>query len=113
MRRVNLFPVPLGKEEIKTVDALIKERDGMMKLLDELPAQIRDIQRRIEDLVRPIRALNLTVRQAEVLKLVRLDLSNKEIAVKLNVSTRTIKFHVSRILVKCGKQQFAGSRRQL
>jgi DNA-binding CsgD family transcriptional regulator len=48
----------------------------------------------------------LSRRQHEVLKAVSQNLSNKEIAAKLNVSVRTIKFHVSALLAKfhvCGR----------
>ena len=42
----------------------------------------------------------LSRRQREVLTSVALNLSNKEIAAKLNISVRTIKFHVSTLLEK-------------
>lgn len=42
----------------------------------------------------------LTRRQHEVLEAVTNGLSNKEIALKLNLSERTVKFHVSSLLVK-------------
>jgi DNA-binding CsgD family transcriptional regulator len=42
----------------------------------------------------------LSRRQREVLTNVALNLSNKEIAAKLNISVRTIKFHVSTLLEK-------------
>ena len=44
--------------------------------------------------------LPLSRRQREVLTNVALNLSNKEIAAKLNISVRTIKFHVSTLLEK-------------
>lgn len=44
--------------------------------------------------------LPLSRRQSEVLSAVAQNLSNKEIAAKLNVSVRTIKFHVSTLLEK-------------
>ena len=42
----------------------------------------------------------LSPRQREVLRALLQDLSNKEIAGKLNVSVRTVKFHVSALLAK-------------
>ena len=43
---------------------------------------------------------HLSQRQQEVLRAVLQNLSNKEIAAKLNVSERTVKFHVSALLKK-------------
>jgi DNA-binding CsgD family transcriptional regulator len=45
-------------------------------------------------------AVNLTGRQKEVLCDVLQTFSNKEIALKLNVTERTVKFHVSALLMK-------------
>ena len=44
----------------------------------------------------------LTARQKEVLKLIATGLLNKEIANRLYISERTVKFHVSEILAKLG-----------
>ena len=44
----------------------------------------------------------LTTRQTEVLKLIATGLLNKEIADRLYISERTVKFHVSEILAKLG-----------
>jgi DNA-binding NarL/FixJ family response regulator len=46
----------------------------------------------------------LTPREAEVIQLLALGLSNKEIAGRLNVSEHTAKFHVNAILGKLGAQ---------
>jgi DNA-binding NarL/FixJ family response regulator len=40
----------------------------------------------------------LTVREIEILKLVREGKANKEIANRLNIGLRTVKFHVSNLL---------------
>jgi DNA-binding NarL/FixJ family response regulator len=45
---------------------------------------------------------SLTVREHEVLEMMMEGLSNKEIAMQLNVSTHTVKFHISSILAKLG-----------
>lgn len=50
----------------------------------------------------------LTAREAEVVRLVAAGLSNREIAGRLSISERTVKFHVSAILSKLG----AGNRTQ-
>ena len=44
----------------------------------------------------------LTPREHEVLEMMVEGLSNKEIAVQLNVSVHTVKFHISSILGKLG-----------
>jgi DNA-binding NarL/FixJ family response regulator len=44
--------------------------------------------------------MHLSQRQQEVLRGITLNLSNKEIASKLNVAERTVKFHVSALLQK-------------
>jgi DNA-binding NarL/FixJ family response regulator len=43
---------------------------------------------------------SLTPREMDVLKLLALGLHNKQIAVRLRVNERTIKYHVSAILAK-------------
>ena len=44
--------------------------------------------------------IKLSHREQQVFQLIMNDLSNKEIAFKLNLTERTIKFHVSRLLAK-------------
>lgn len=43
---------------------------------------------------------NITVREREVLNALLENLANKEIADRLNISERTVKFHVSSLLEK-------------
>ena len=43
---------------------------------------------------------DLTVRELEILEMLAKGLQNKEIAVALSISTRTVKFHVSALLRK-------------
>ena len=47
---------------------------------------------------------HLTAREVEVLRLVARGFGNKKVAVQLNVSEHTVKFHVSSILAKLGAQ---------
>jgi DNA-binding NarL/FixJ family response regulator len=44
----------------------------------------------------------VTKRELEVLEMVRDGKANKEIAIKLNLAERTVKFHVSSLLAKFG-----------
>jgi DNA-binding NarL/FixJ family response regulator len=46
----------------------------------------------------------LTPREAEVLNLIAEGLPNKTIAIRLNISEHTVKFHVNAILTKLGAQ---------
>lgn len=50
---------------------------------------------------------HLSRREREVLVSILQGLSNKEIAAKLNISERTVKFHVSHLLAKFGAQRRA------
>ncbi|MFZ3201625.1 MAG: LuxR C-terminal-related transcriptional regulator [Candidatus Acidiferrales bacterium] len=52
-------------------------------------------------------ALFLSARQREVLRLVICNRVNKEIACRLNISVRTVKFHVSALLSKFGVENRA------
>jgi DNA-binding NarL/FixJ family response regulator len=45
---------------------------------------------------------NLTGREVEILQLLALGLTNKQIAVRLGISMHTVKFHVSSIFGKMG-----------
>lgn len=60
---------------------------------------------------RSIAQVQMSVRQKEVLELIVQNLSNKEIGARLNLSERTIKFHVSGILAKCKVKDRAGLRK--
>lgn len=42
----------------------------------------------------------MTAREAQILELARQRLSNKEIAIKLNIEVSTVKFHLSNIFSK-------------
>ncbi len=50
----------------------------------------------------PTQSLHVTPRQAEILTLVAFGLSDKQIAVKLGVSPRTIQSHLDRLFLQYG-----------
>ncbi len=50
---------------------------------------------------------SISPRERQILNAVLDNLSNKEIANRLNISERTVKFHVSNLLGKCGVQRRA------
>jgi DNA-binding NarL/FixJ family response regulator len=52
----------------------------------------------------PLPGHSLTVRERQVLRLLMRHLTNKEISKALDISERTVKFHVSRILAKLGAE---------
>lgn len=77
-----------------SVDALLeKER----QLLSDLKQIRKDIRQAFIDLRGH---KELTIRQQEVLDLVRMGKSNKEISSELNVTGQTVKFHVHSLLAK-------------
>ena len=56
---------------------------------------------------RPVRRAALTPRESEILEDLLLNLSNKEIARRRHLTSRTIKFHVSNVLAKYGVKRRA------
>ena len=70
------------------------------ELIDRLVGRAAKLIRSCSGTTTPKPAVTLSRRQQEVLDGVTQNLSNKEIAGKLNVSVRTVKFHVSALLKK-------------
>ena len=56
---------------------------------------------------KPVQASPLSPREQQVLELLLENLANKEIAVRLGLSERTVKFHVSNVLAKHGVRRRA------
>ena len=54
-----------------------------------------------------VSGINISRREHEIIDNLLLNLSNKEIANRLNISERTVKFHVSNLLVKFNVQRRA------
>lgn len=84
-------PVPIAIAP--SIDALIMRRNQLDDELDKIRQQLRDaIRAATHDMPSPA--------EAKVLKLVRLKMSNKEIAGNLNISVFTVKFHIGNLLRK-------------
>jgi DNA-binding CsgD family transcriptional regulator len=66
-------------------------------LMDGLAPRTRKL---IQDCMATVLPMNISKRQQEVLGGVLQQLSNKEIAAKLNLAERTVKFHISALLQK-------------
>lgn len=92
----------LTSDKPLTLDELLVLRNEMIRAYQDLPQQIEDVQREINIRVQSPMIFKLSTRQQEVLHFVRAKMSNKEIGAQLNVTERTIKFHVSRLLQKLG-----------
>jgi DNA-binding CsgD family transcriptional regulator len=73
---------------------LVQAENGLLENLLEKAAQLLEAGKSVHCQVR------LTRREEEVLSGVSDSLSNKEIAANLNLSERTVKFHVSSLLAK-------------
>ena len=92
------------------LEAAMAKRDELIVLYQELPKRIRMAQLEIDRMVSPSNpaAMYLSRRQREVLELLVCELSNKEIAVRLHIEERTVKFHVSNLLHKYGHKTRMG-----
>ncbi|MEY5027251.1 MAG: hypothetical protein RLZZ244_2779 [Verrucomicrobiota bacterium] len=84
--------LPKAVEREELVDAIRKVRDGE----SYFPAQIQELVEAREN------HEELTSREKEVVRLLVLGRSNKEIAVELGISAATVKLHVGNLLQKLG-----------
>lgn len=80
------------------LDALLQRRAALRAELSGVEMAIRGTWKDLAEIDLP----SLTRRETEVLDLVRMRLTNKEIGAKLFISERTVKFHVSTLLKKIG-----------
>ncbi len=72
-------------------------------LLRHTGTSVPQRRRGIEDIPGRLRAVNVTVREFETLRLLIDRLSNREIAARLHLSPRTVEKHVASLLVKTGQ----------
>jgi DNA-binding NarL/FixJ family response regulator len=98
VRAWGLLPPDIGEEELLAAVASVHEG-----LLTAAPALIQPLLGPIAEITEAEElAEELTDREAEVLQLLAQGMANKQIALRLNISEHTIKFHVSSIYAKLG-----------
>ena len=114
VREGEVYPMQELVERNHSLERLVAERtvqltaanDDLRRALAELTAL------REESLATAARAAGLTAREAEVLRWLREGKDDREIAVALQISPRTVQKHVERVLAKMGaKTRLAAVRR--
>lgn len=99
MRAWGLLPIDASEEELLAAvhalheGLLVAEPALLQPLLGQVMLSASDIDTFVEE---------LTDRETEVLQLLAQGLANKQIALELDISAHTIKFHVSSIYTKLG-----------
>lgn len=88
-----------------------QEPDGFMVLIPAERALVDRVVSRAKGLLEEGRSMagaaSLSPRQKEILRAVLCDQANKEIASRLNITVRTVKFHISSLLAKFGVENRA------
>jgi DNA-binding NarL/FixJ family response regulator len=79
---------------------LLAEEQQLHLRLKAIREEIDAEARRIHQIIAANTARRYTDREYQILSLLRTRLSNKQIAAQLNISVRTVKFHVSGMLAK-------------
>ncbi|MFY1669887.1 ATP-binding protein [Plantactinospora sp. WMMB334] len=77
-------------------------------MLRRAGAPVGQRRRGIEQIPAPLRSAGVTVREFEILRLLRERLGNREIAERLHLSPRTVEKHVASLLVKTGQPSRLG-----
>jgi tetratricopeptide (TPR) repeat protein len=72
-------------------------------LMRQAGAPVGQRRRGLTGIPQPLRAVGVTVREYEILQLVTERLSNREIATRLHLSTRTVENHIASLLTKTGQ----------
>jgi DNA-binding CsgD family transcriptional regulator len=89
-------------EKAQELDSLRGKRAELRTELDAIGHRITQL---VAELVREIRdGQQASPREQQIVALVRSNKTDKEIAAVLNIATRTVKFHVSRLLKKYAAQ---------
>ncbi len=95
-----------GKEEL--TDALIRISEGDLFYSREVSAKLSNALRRRGEIDDELKAINLTPREKEIVKLVVKEYTNKKIAEALFISERTVETHRKNIFRKTGCQSVLG-----
>lgn len=95
-----------GKEEL--TDALIRISEGDLFYSREVSAKLSNALRRRREIDDELKAINLTPREKEIVKLVVKEYTNKKIAEALFISERTVETHRKNIFRKTGCQSVLG-----
>jgi DNA-binding NarL/FixJ family response regulator len=94
--RIKIYSViPLEVTAHQLVTAIAATVAGFAVTVPRPPATPSNVMRIAEE---------LTAREVEVLRLMARGQTNKQLAVQLNISEHTVKFHVSSVLAKLGAQ---------
>jgi DNA-binding NarL/FixJ family response regulator len=94
--RIKIYSViPLEVTAHQLVTAIAATVAGFAVTVPRPPATPANVMRIAEE---------LTAREVEVLRLMARGQTNKQLAVQLNISEHTVKFHVSSVLAKLGAQ---------
>lgn len=99
----SILPLDLTTDQLlaaiwATVAGLTVTLDASSSEEDEYSGWHATDERFVEETL----AEHLTAREIDVLRLMALGYGNKEIALRLNISEHTVKFHVSSVLAKLG-----------
>jgi len=112
--RVVVFTAYGGRERVAAAleggaDSYVLKGTPSTQLVDAIRAVARgerylpnDVAAELIDALRDPGRERLTDREREIVRLLAAGLSNKEIGVRLEISERTVKYHVSEILARLG-----------
>lgn len=85
-----------GTPSAELIETIVAVADGRTRLSREVESQLA------LSAVRQARGEHLTRREREILALVADGLANRDIAARLNIAERTVKFHLTAILARLG-----------
>lgn len=101
--------------EIQHITGIISKTDTPEELVEAIKAVAAGknwVSRSLVPVLRSLRrynVVNLTRREIEVLRLVSKEMTDKEIAITLGISPRTVRFHLENIYIKLGTTTRTGA----
>lgn len=90
------------RSDFPHLQSLKEKKKRLEQELDELNKAISNEVLRLHHSLEGIAGRRITEREKEVFDAMATGMSNKQIASKLNVTERTVKFHMSALLAKFG-----------